>query len=472
VESVNLFYKTHSGETLQKVLSADAEIVLLSGLGITSIDLSPLEHCSKLRELHITSNWLEYVDLAPLQQCTNLELLSLSLNRLLEVDLTPLAKCPEFIWLNLERNWLQQVDISPLFHCPRFMVFEVDYDVELIADPKLLEMTHIPEGLKGILKRIKTQEMGIPSEFLMQRIQQVLELFQTLPPEQLVELLHFPTQETLVQWLSSLPVDFPISIEENEVHILSDTLHDEARQAIIDHPVLANSLSTPSNQGVQLELGIGVEFKQKISEESLLRWVRDAMTSHEESRFRHAAIEGWTVLEALLGILFRVYFKESKPIHLSYLQLIQYMAPHLPEENVILSMLNQAYSLRNRIYPGSDDPTSSAAEQIIESALELYSKLDALMAPPEPTEEPVVRVPAREVPIQPATTQPVETRPVRQEYTPSRTHAPRAGQQRVLTPCCEVEYNFTQLKNWVRSRGTCPECHCPLIIRRDQVVKL
>ncbi len=405
---------------------------------------------------------MEYVTLEPLQHCTKLELLSLSLNRLLEVDLSPLAQCPEFLWLNLERNWLQQVDISPLFLCPKFAVLEVDFDVELIADPQLLEMKHVPEGLKGFLSRIKVQEMGIPSEFLVGRIQQVLELFQKLPAEQLVELLHFPDVDTLLKWVNSLPGDFPIIMEENEVNILSDTLPDEARRAILENPVSGSPSTTRPNQDAKLELGVGVGFKQKLSEESLLRWVRDAMTSHEESRYRHAAIEGWTVLESLLGILFRVYFKESKPLHLSYLQMIQYMAPYLPEDGVILSLLNQAFSIRNRIFIGSDDPTSAAAEQIIEASLELYSKLDALMVQPEPPSEPVER----------AVTRPVETRSVGVGYSPPRTHARRVGQQRISTPCCEVEYDFERLVNWVRSKGTCPECNSPLVIRRDQVVKL
>ncbi|MFX1475490.1 MAG: hypothetical protein ACFFCO_08445 [Promethearchaeota archaeon] len=471
MESASIPYTTSSGERLQKTFSVDSEIILLSGLGITAIDLSPLTSCTRLRELHITSNWLEYIDLSPLQHCTNLELLSLSLNRLLEVDLSPLSHCQEFMWLNLERNWLQSVDLSPLFLCPKFAVFEVDYDVELRADPALLQEEVIPEGLRGFLSRIKVQETRVPSAFLVLRVQQVMELFQLLPLEQLVELLRFTDIETFQAWRSSLPEHFPVVVEANEVQIHSDRLSEELRRAILDSTTIGPVSSThqteksSSTDHPRLELGVGVGFKAQISEESLLQWVRDAMTSHEEGRWHHAAVEGWTVLESLLSVIYRSYFKESKPLHMSYAQMIEYLNPHFPKGQVDVSLLEQATKLRSRIYHGLEKATSSMAELIIEAALEFYSKLDVLMTQAEEPSKPIEKLVTQQV-------EPRVTRPIVGRVSAPPPRARQTGEQVLTTPCCGVQYSVDELVKWVRSKGSCPECRSPLIIRGDQVVKL
>lgn len=101
-------------------LTPDTEYVPLSGLGLATVTLSPLnvEILSRsIREISLAANDLEVVDLTPLQSCTALTVLSLNSNRISTLDISPLESCTKLERLWLHDNCLESIDLSPISSC-------------------------------------------------------------------------------------------------------------------------------------------------------------------------------------------------------------------------------------------------------------------------------------------------------------------------------------------------------------------
>jgi hypothetical protein len=92
--------------------------IYLSQNKLTNIDLSPLDQCQSLWNLFIMSNQLEYIDLTPLSQCSSFSNLYLSSNQFTSIDLTPLSHCQKLRRVFLANNKLQNIDLTPLSNCP------------------------------------------------------------------------------------------------------------------------------------------------------------------------------------------------------------------------------------------------------------------------------------------------------------------------------------------------------------------
>lgn len=79
----------------------------------TSLDLSNLKHCHRLKELHISDTNLCQIDLSFLEN-KPLEELILSGNRLETINLSPLKRCFELKNLFIGGNNFRAIDLSPL----------------------------------------------------------------------------------------------------------------------------------------------------------------------------------------------------------------------------------------------------------------------------------------------------------------------------------------------------------------------
>ncbi|NWF95935.1 MAG: leucine-rich repeat domain-containing protein [Candidatus Thorarchaeota archaeon] len=96
---------------------ANLERLYLQHNRLTEIDLSPLKDCKRLQWLNLSGNLLTGVDLQPLSLCTGLRVLELAQNRMGKVDLSPLSLCSELGTLVLSSNLISSADLSPLREC-------------------------------------------------------------------------------------------------------------------------------------------------------------------------------------------------------------------------------------------------------------------------------------------------------------------------------------------------------------------
>ena len=157
-------YATRSGSQESVNFEGDCARINLSSRRITSIDLSPLRHCSNLREirlqknglekLYLSYNRLESVDLSPLKKCVRLRRLYLYNNRLTSLDLSPLGECMELERLSCYGNQFTRLDISPLLACSKLRLFAVDPSVALTADSSLQKLERLPRAIEEISERI------------------------------------------------------------------------------------------------------------------------------------------------------------------------------------------------------------------------------------------------------------------------------------------------------------------------------
>ncbi len=84
---------------------------------LKKIDLTPLGTCIKLKRLSLTHHDFQNVDLSPLSSCVNLQELELSSNPLQTVNLAPLSSCFSLRLLKMNNTYLESIDLSPLGSC-------------------------------------------------------------------------------------------------------------------------------------------------------------------------------------------------------------------------------------------------------------------------------------------------------------------------------------------------------------------
>ena len=105
----------------KELIHIDVKELDLASHYLQSLDLSPLQHCTKLRSLDLSDNYLEDINLWPLSYCTDLRNLDLSNNEFhedqVEIDLEPLQRCPKLECLNLSRGILYWIELEPLQRC-------------------------------------------------------------------------------------------------------------------------------------------------------------------------------------------------------------------------------------------------------------------------------------------------------------------------------------------------------------------
>jgi len=79
---------------------------------LTSIDLSPLQACTKLQELILPNNQLTSIDLSPLKACTALKHIELDINQIKKIDITVLKDCMKLDGLYIDDTvtlvWLEE----------------------------------------------------------------------------------------------------------------------------------------------------------------------------------------------------------------------------------------------------------------------------------------------------------------------------------------------------------------------------
>ena len=123
----------------------DAKVIDLSQQRITSIDLSSLSVCSRLKVLKLGTNRLQNVDLEPLSSCVTLEKLGLWGNGLIDIDLGPLASCINLreLWLNHNQFW--SINLSPLSSCTFLQKLYVGSSLRSIDLTPLASCTDLQE---------------------------------------------------------------------------------------------------------------------------------------------------------------------------------------------------------------------------------------------------------------------------------------------------------------------------------------
>ena len=402
-----------------------AEAIKLSGKGITSIDLSPLKHLPNLQELILANNEIAALYLVPLKHCQSLVRLFLRKNKLESVNLAPLRFCKSLQLLDLEKNSLERVDLTPLFECTELLVLDIDRDVELVANSRYKGDSRVSQGLSRFLDRITWIDVDEIMEFRLGRLRLVLELYELLRLEQLVELLRFPDTEALDCWLEGLPDALPLEVMGSEVSVLSSEMPEEVEQFFKAGSVLEElEPMTELDHSVDTEhdSGVGVVYRRQLHEQSIFQLMRDAAASYDASQWRHAAVEGWTVIEALLSAVFERHYGKPKPIELSYTKTIRQIRPHLPWDRLSEGMLLKSLKARNMIYPTSLDPKPEEAEKIIAVAMQLCHFLKVGLDELTPSGVRLLRVAA-------STPCPICNREM------------RAGQRTARCPSCGVNFH-------------------------------
>ena len=139
------------GVVRTKRFSPSIKDVELWNLGIESIDLLPLQRCTKLTKLSLRKNRIKSIDLAPLQLLTNLKVIALDSNLLTHVDLAPLERCVNLEEIDLSFNIIEGLDLAPLRACERIkrlllMKCPIDtLDVSPLLTCSRLEILEVPE---------------------------------------------------------------------------------------------------------------------------------------------------------------------------------------------------------------------------------------------------------------------------------------------------------------------------------------
>lgn len=163
MKEVKIQFKA-DGEEGCECFTFDSKGIDLSGLGITSIDLSTLrefnspEHllpqgnllqgiglspandCASLRRVDLSDNQLCSVDLDSFGPCSELDTLLLSGNKLGTIHLSSLSECSGLIHFDLSLGQLQTIDLSPLGKCN---------DLECIDTSVNQLRTAVPSGFDG-----------------------------------------------------------------------------------------------------------------------------------------------------------------------------------------------------------------------------------------------------------------------------------------------------------------------------------
>ncbi|KAA8497315.1 Internalin-A [Porphyridium purpureum] len=108
-----------SGNTHVQTVEPSQTTLVISGLGLVSVDLVPLFEMPvcELKEVSLVANALETINLTPLSRCRNLTALMLNGNRLTELDLEPLRHCTKLERLWIHNNKLSNIDLEPLSSC-------------------------------------------------------------------------------------------------------------------------------------------------------------------------------------------------------------------------------------------------------------------------------------------------------------------------------------------------------------------
>ena len=119
------------------------------------------------------------------------------------------------------------------------------------------------------------------------------------------------------------------------------------------------------------ELRLHPERQLLIEEERIIELFQEVQISSEEQRWRHAALDGWNIIELVLNAVYKEHFKENKPKSLAFHEVIQKLEPFLPNSSVTTKALNKARRARNKIHEGSPDPTPRDAKQILSCASQL-----------------------------------------------------------------------------------------------------
>jgi len=114
MDTVELSFHQTEGRKTSLEFDAQTTRLGLGHLGITNVDLTPIQECGKLEILSFFSNYLRRIDLSPLSKCSKLRTLRLGINCLKEIDLTPLADCQMLEWIDIGANCLTSIDLFPL----------------------------------------------------------------------------------------------------------------------------------------------------------------------------------------------------------------------------------------------------------------------------------------------------------------------------------------------------------------------
>lgn len=88
------------------------------------LNLSFLSTTSRLRTLRMTGCKLEEIDLSPLSKSV-LENLSIAFNNLTEIDLAPLSSCSHLQMLLLNRNLISELDLTSIASCSSLRVLNI-----------------------------------------------------------------------------------------------------------------------------------------------------------------------------------------------------------------------------------------------------------------------------------------------------------------------------------------------------------
>ncbi len=212
------------------------------------------------------------------------------------------------------------------------------------------------------------------------------------------------------------------------------------------------SQETPSEFLVSPEMGpeeAALKQQARQEEKRVMQWMRDAMTSFEEGRYRHAAVDAWTVVEALLNVAYEQYLGEPKP-QISYHKVIQKLIPHLPGGRLTGWSLQHARRLRNKIHPDSPEPSPVDVERIIVVAQQMCLWLGLPLSQLVP---PSVHI-LKEAASEPCLVCSLEL---------------RVGQRVITAPCCEAVVHYEHIIEWVRAKGHCPKCRTLLSYRSGQI---
>jgi len=114
MDTIRLSLRQTEGRKTSFEFDAQKTRLGLGHLGITEVDLTPIQDCKNLEILSLFSNYLRRIDLHPLSECSKLRTLRLGINCLKDIDLAPLADCRALEWLDLGANRLTRIDLSPL----------------------------------------------------------------------------------------------------------------------------------------------------------------------------------------------------------------------------------------------------------------------------------------------------------------------------------------------------------------------
>eukprot|EP00184_Porphyridium_aerugineum_P004042 CAMPEP_0184708088 /NCGR_PEP_ID=MMETSP0313-20130426/37596_1 /TAXON_ID=2792 /ORGANISM="Porphyridium aerugineum, Strain SAG 1380-2" /LENGTH=1180 /DNA_ID=CAMNT_0027169669 /DNA_START=1022 /DNA_END=4564 /DNA_ORIENTATION=- len=142
-----------------QVVNVKHTSLIMSGIGLKSIDLSPLEQIPEvqIKEVSLVANSLETIDLTPLKYCKSLTALMMNGNQLKSVDLRPLKHCKNLERLWMHNNKLETIDLKPLGHCEALRSIYLDsnriddrpIDLTALKDCKLLRSLRLTGNKLG-----------------------------------------------------------------------------------------------------------------------------------------------------------------------------------------------------------------------------------------------------------------------------------------------------------------------------------